>query len=147
MNAPLTAPPRLTGTGRGPARVSWATLAGAGAALAALALLWGIEPAGQPYFPKCFLYATTGYQCPGCGVLRATHALLNGQFHEAWRLNPLFVLLLPILGWTGLAWAWKPAGRPLPQPLATPWGIGIVLGLAAGFGLARNLPGFPWLAP
>lgn len=147
MEAPLAAPPRLTGTGQNPSRLPWGAWAGAAAGLGVLGLLRMVEPAGQPYFPKCFLYATTGIQCPGCGVLRATHALLNGEFHAAWQLNPLFVLLLPILGWTGLAWVWQPRGRPLPQPLATPWGIGLVLGLAAGFGVARNLPGFPWLAP
>lgn len=146
MDASPSAPPRPTP--RAPA-VTAVALAGAGtvAGLAALVLLRTVEPAGQPYFPRCFLYAASGFQCPACGILRATHALLNGRLADAWRLNPLFVLLLPLVGWTGLAGAGRLLGRTLPQPLAHPWGIGLVLGLAAGFGVARNFPGWPWPAP
>ncbi|CAN5153066.1 DUF2752 domain-containing protein [soil metagenome] len=49
------------------------------------------------YFPKCPLLKFTGYQCPGCGSQRATHALLNLHVGKALALNPLFVIAIPYL--------------------------------------------------
>ena len=45
----------------------------------------------------------TGWQCAGCGMLRATHALAHGEWLEALRYNVLWVVALPvILG----VWIW-----------------------------------------
>ena len=124
--------------GRG-AWLSWAlplSLLGVGA------LLWAVEPRGQVYFPRCALYAATGWQCPGCGGLRATHALLNGNLAAAWRLNALYVCYLPILSWVGLVFVARSFGRRLPNPFAASWVIGALLGFAMVFGVLRNLPVF-----
>lgn len=116
------------------------------ASLGALVVLWRVRPEGQAYFPKCYMYVVTGVKCPGCGVLRATHALLNGEFAIAWRLNPFWVTSLPLLGWTALAVSgerWR--GWKLPNPLLRPWGIGAYVGLAMAYGLVRNLSLIPGL--
>jgi hypothetical protein len=57
----------------------------AAATLLALALLWRFEPQGQIFFPRCTFHQVTGLLCPGCGGLRATHALLHGELLAAWR--------------------------------------------------------------
>jgi len=47
----------------------------------------------------CLFKLTTGHDCPGCGMTRAVSAALHGQFERAWRYNPRFVAVLPVLGW------------------------------------------------
>lgn len=66
------------------------------AALCALGALWWLDPAVEGPFPPCPFYALTGLSCAGCGVLRATHALLHGELAAAWALNPLFVVSVPL---------------------------------------------------
>lgn len=136
-----SAPP-VMGRGRplGRGGVGWKTWLGWGVAgLLALWVLWRNEPAGQAYYPRCFLYVVTGLQCPGCGILRATHALLNGRWLEAWRLNPMWVLLLPGVAWGLLAGMLQSMGFRAWQPWTRPWVLGVVLGLLLAFGIARNL--------
>ena len=53
------------------------------------------DPSGSTYFPKCTMKALTGWECPGCGVQRAVHALLTGHFSAAIRFNPFLFLILP----------------------------------------------------
>jgi hypothetical protein len=40
-----------------------------------------------------------GIPCPGCGLTRATLALLHGDLAEAHHLHPLVLVLLPIVLW------------------------------------------------
>ncbi len=108
-------------------------------------VLWRYEPAGQAFYPRCWMYSMTGLKCPGCGVLRATHAMLRGDFRLAWSLNPLWVCYVPLLGWMGLAWVGGLFGWRLPNPLVRPWCLGVIGGLAMAYGIARNIPGLGWL--
>ena len=54
---------------------------------------------GNPYsmyWPlKCPLFWLTGFQCPFCGMQRATHELFHLHIADAWRLNAGFLLSLP----------------------------------------------------
>ena len=111
---------------------------------AAVAFLYFVNPAGFPFLPACPLYTLTGLHCPGCGMTRATHALLHGQLLAALRFNVLFTVGLPVLAVAGL-WCWL-RGRVLPwSPAATWWTMGSLI----AFGVARNIPAAPfcWLAP
>ena len=106
---------------------------------AALALLFAVDPAVGGAFPRCPWLWLTGLQCPGCGALRATHALLHGQLAVAWRLNALWLVTAPALG-AALLWASaRSYGVPLPAwrvPRAGLWGM--LLAVVA-FGVLRNL--------
>lgn len=108
--------------------------------LGALALLWHFEPRGQFFFPRCTFLQVTGLQCPGCGGLRATHALLHGDVASAWRLNALWVAALPLGAWSAAALALERwTGRRIPHPLGwrRAW-IPVVVAILA-FGVLRNL--------
>ena len=84
-------------------------LAGLTAALAAeTAVLFFFDPARYAIYPVCPWHALTGWDCPGCGTLRALHQLTHGNLAAAWRLNPLTVALLPVGLWIGLReWVWQ----------------------------------------
>lgn len=47
-------------------------------------------------FPLCPVASSFGIPCPGCGLTRATLALLRGHVHEAATLHPLVFLLSPL---------------------------------------------------
>lgn len=107
--------------------------------LVALALLWRFEPEGQIFFPRCTFHQVTGLLCPGCGGLRATHALLHGDLRSAWRLNALFVASMPVGAYCVGAWIIRrTTGRRLPQPLEFRHLWVVVLVVIVGFGIVRN---------
>lgn len=92
----------------------------------------------SPWLPKCLLHEMTGLHCPGCGMTRATHALLHGDVPGAFRFNPLVMALLP-LGALALAFRFRVG-------IKTAW---VLVLLVIVFGVLRNLPSWPFvlLAP
>lgn len=125
-------------TAASPLFARWGWLWLVGGALA-LFVVWRFEPAGQSFYPRCWLYTTTGLQCPGCGATRALHALLHGDLPRALRLNALVVGAVPLVGWLGLRWLWGwRTGRWWGNPLVHPFALAALAGLAVGFGITRN---------
>ena len=61
------------------------------------ALLYFFNPAQFGFYPRCLFYSSTGFQCPGCGGLRATYSLLHGNIFESLQQNFLAVIALPFL--------------------------------------------------
>ncbi len=64
---------------------------------ASLVFLYLYNPQDISFFPRCPFYALTGYKCPGCGTLRAIHAMLHFRFGDALRLNPLLFAAIPVV--------------------------------------------------
>lgn len=139
MDAPATnVPPRLATPARFPCWSGLGVLAG----IAGLIILWRFEPAGQFFYPRCWLHETTGLLCPGCGTTRALHALLHGDLVAAVRLNALAVAGLGVGAWLGLRWIWGwRTGSWWRNPFTHPYVIAATVGIAVGFGIARN---FAW---
>lgn len=46
----------------------------------------------KAWLPKCVFTTYTGFHCIGCGMNRAAILLLQGNFGEAMRANPLIVI-------------------------------------------------------
>jgi hypothetical protein len=119
--------------------------AGTLAAVGVAAVMFFFNPAEHGFFPRCFFRMVTGWDCPGCGGLRATHQLLHGQVRAAFSLNPLLVLVLPFV----VYFAARPCverfvGLKLPQPFkGTVW-IWIAAVMVVGFGVLRNFPWRQW---
>jgi len=126
---------------------AWWLAALACTGMAAVWLLRTFDPntAGS-LFPPCPFHAITGLFCPGCGITRALHALVHFDLVRALAMNALVVLSLPLLavmavqGFTQRALLPKSVARVVFDGR---WWIGALL----VFGIARNLPGFGWLAP
>lgn len=124
------------------ARHSWfagALLIAVGAAAAAV--LYYFDPTGSNFYPRCPLYLLAHLYCPGCGGLRATHALLHLRISDALGWNPLMVCLLPFGAWYFACRCFR--WRALPFELTGAQNAGFWLILLVGFGIARNLPWHP----
>jgi hypothetical protein len=106
-------------------------------------VLFFFDPATAPIYPVCPWHALTGWDCPGCGTLRALHQLTHGNWAAAWRLNPLAVALLPVGCWLGLReWVRQVYGIKWPGLVTRPfWGWALAA-IVVVFGIVRNLPGF-----
>ncbi|HUG35516.1 MAG TPA: DUF2752 domain-containing protein [Candidatus Limnocylindrales bacterium] len=50
---------------------------------------------GPPFCPTALFF---GLPCPGCGLTRATVAMLQGDFGAALQLHPLAPVLVPLFG-------------------------------------------------
>ena len=116
-----------------------------GMSLALLALAAGVlrifNPATAWFFPPCPFRALTGYLCPGCGTLRALHEILNGHLAAAFRLNPLMMLLLPYVGYSGASSALEAVfGKALPRVFIRPAYIWILLAVILLYWILRNTP-------
>jgi hypothetical protein len=98
------------------------------------------------WMPGCLFHRMTGLNCPGCGMTRAAYAVLHGNFGEAFRLNPMGMVLLPaaLLG-LGLELAGWMRGKPLPFRfrIGGRWAWG-VLGMVLVFWVIRNIPEWPF---
>lgn len=69
---------------------------GRAARLAGVAAVLGAAIALR--IPLCPFAILTRHPCPGCGLTRAALALVQGHVHEALRLHPLSVILVPVVG-------------------------------------------------
>ena len=58
-------------------------------------LYFFVNPEASVLMPKCPMKMLTGYDCPSCGVQRAIHAVLHGDFAKAISYNPFFVISVP----------------------------------------------------
>ena len=104
-------------------------------------LLFAFDPSRYGFYPQCMFHQMTGLDCPGCGGLRATHQLLHGHFRQALALNPLILILLPVLGWAFFSMLWHQAtGRALAHPFKHRGWLWTFLALVVVFGIVRNLP-------
>ncbi|NLA36189.1 MAG: DUF2752 domain-containing protein [Actinobacteria bacterium] len=89
----------------------------------------------------CVFLASTGWQCPLCGLTRGTVAVLRGQWGEALSLNPYAYVVVAAVA-LGLAAAFSPsmasAVRQIPRRASiSGWALfGVSL---AVFFVARNL--------
>ena len=121
----------------------WGALGLVGAGLTMLAVR---DPNQAGSYGLCPLNALTGLDCPFCGGLRGTHALLHGDVATAIDHNVLVPLYLAVMGVIGVMW-WRSAdgsflrGRSKRRSVI----IWALVAVTAVFFVVRNLPWFPYL--
>ena len=92
--------------------------------------------------PLCPTKLVTHLDCPACGGLRMVASLLRGDFARAVRDNAFLLVALPVALVLFGRWAWAGwRGEIWRLPARLAWGF---LGVALGWMLVRNLPGWPW---
>jgi len=107
------------------------------AGIVGIGLLYFFNPSVSVIFPPCPTEALTHYYCPGCGSLRAMHALLHGDIKEAFSQNLMAVIFLPILPLMYFRPKWF--SNPI-LPIA-------ILIIFVAFTILRNTQAFCFLAP
>lgn len=128
----------------------WGTLA-ATTVLAAgsMLVLRTVDPfAEDSPLPGCPFFALTGLYCPGCGSTRCLHALAHGDVAQAFAMNPLLVIAIPLLAVMALQAA--RVRMPLPPALLRATADPMLwLTVLVAYWIARNLPWWPFnlLAP
>ena len=128
---------RLTQLARSTQGIRIAVIIGVGAVLAGMSRT---DPAATAAFPPCPTQAILGIDCPACGGLRGTHALLNGELRDALDYNLMLPLLLAVLAAPVLAWLAPLVGRPTRTFNPPGWLIYSVLFVLAVFSVLRNVP-------
>ncbi|MGQ0466886.1 MAG: DUF2752 domain-containing protein [Sporichthyaceae bacterium] len=118
------------------------------AVLAALAVVAVRNPEEPGHYPTCPFYAATDLYCPGCGSLRAVHALAHGDLGTAIDRNVLAVAVLPFFAVLWVVWMRRGlTGRPAGSWMAPVSWLYAFLGVVAAFWIFRNVPAGSWLAP
>ena len=110
--------------------MAWAAALGLVAALTRL-----VDPSRPGSYPTCPFLAATGLACPGCGSLRAMHALTHGDLLLAFDRNAVLVVVLAASAVVGLS---ALAGRPAPRPRR--WAGPLAGLLLVLWTVVRNLP-------
>lgn len=119
----------------------------AAAALAATAYVGLVDPNGAGHYPTCPFLLVTGKFCPGCGSLRAVHALTHGDLRTALGLNVLTVVGGAVLVALWAGWVRRTWRGQCRTAVAPAWSIYVGLAVVLAFWLVRNLPVGAALAP
>lgn len=120
-------------------RVCWSVWCVAGGMVVALLYLYSPQATG--WYPRCPFQFLTGLDCPGCGSLRALHAVLHGRLVEAFCCNPLLMVCLPMVGtWLAVRiFGALALNRTLELRLPSSLSIAIAVAVVIFF-IARNVP-------
>ncbi|WP_299444614.1 DUF2752 domain-containing protein [uncultured Phycicoccus sp.] len=114
---------------------------------AATTYVWAVDPNQPGHYPLCPTFALAGIYCPGCGMLRATHDLTHLDVAGAVAMNPLALPLYAGVFVLFLVWVratWQRRQLRWDPPTWMPAALAVAF---VAFTVARNIPGWTWLAP
>ena len=112
---------------------------------AAVSLLYNFSPTDNAFYPGCLFNWLTGLHCPGCGATRCCYALLPGDVAQAFAWNPLFLLLLPLMGLVCMRLAYSIwTGDNVKRFRIPGWFTWLLLSVLLAYWIARNLPIYPF---
>ena len=97
------------------------------------------DPFSGPILP-CIFNKITGLYCPGCGMTRAVNSCFKFEFYQALRFNAL-LFIMPI-GLAAYYFAYHTKKLKIAKTILI-----VMIIIAIGYGVLRNLPPFEFLAP
>ena len=124
---------------------TWGPKAKAGLAVAfgaALALVYAVDPSQHALTPPCPYLTMLGLACPGCGLTRATHALLHGDVARAFAFNPWAFVATPALVTFLVLPHLTGADRTARLRTRISW---VMLALTIAFWVWRNTDAYPFI--
>ncbi|MGM0568756.1 MAG: DUF2752 domain-containing protein [Elusimicrobiota bacterium] len=111
----------------------------------ALLVVFYFDPAVFNIYPPCLFHSLTGLACPGCGFLRATHQILRGRFFNAFKLNPLIVILMPVILYNLIySLTFSISNKALPVFFKKAFWSWFLLAIIIAFWILRNIPVYPF---
>jgi hypothetical protein len=115
--------------------------------VAGAAYVFMFEPGRSGFFPICLFRYFTGFTCPSCGITRALHQVLHGDFLTAFTLNPLLLIAIPFLLFALVRYSVTVlrGGVPRPNTLPAPYVYAIFF-IVVSFWIFRNTPFYPFVS-
>jgi hypothetical protein len=110
------------------------------ATVAATGYVGLLDPDRHGAYPVCPSRVLLRIDCPGCGGLRGTHALLRGRVAEALDHNLLLPAVLGVMGVSLALWLLPLVGRPARRLTVPRWATVTALVVVVAYTVARNLP-------
>jgi hypothetical protein len=105
------------------------------------------EPGKTGFFMPCPFRMLTGFTCPGCGATRALHQMVHGNFTAAFMLNPLFLIVIPLLLIAFLRYSIIVMNGGVPRKNALPPKyIYAIFFVVLSFWIFRNTPLYPFVS-
>jgi Protein of unknown function (DUF2752) len=111
-------------------------------ALSITAFYFFWNPAENTFLPSCPFKNLTSLYCPGCGGQRAFHALLHGNFTEAFHDNLLIFIVIPVAFYKIILQLNGSDSKDVF--ILNNKEIWIFLSLLLIFALIRNIPQYPF---
>jgi hypothetical protein len=111
-------------------------------AIASLGALFCVNPAAAGVFPDCPSRMLFGVDCPACGGMRATFALLRGDIASAAEHNALLLGFYPMVVTLWLSWIVRSLGQRDFLEVLRPYSRSITItafSIVVGFTILRNL--------
>lgn len=123
--------------------------------IAAILLVYRVDPAEKALTPACSFYLLTGLYCPGCGMTRALHNVMHGRIGAAFSYNLLWPFFSLLISGSLFLWFYFLVNGKSPFHFANlffrlhssiPW---VILVIILTFWILRNIRVYPltYLAP
>jgi len=107
-------------------------------------MLYYLDPNKSSLYPFCVFHRLTGLYCPGCGALRALHDLVHGDIWGAIKMNSLFILSLPLMGYLVYQCHILPPEKRIQiHEVLSARAVWLIFWVILGFWILRNIPIFP----
>jgi len=121
-------------------RPRWVAPLATGAALASASALIFLADPGDSGTPICWSQSVFGIDCPLCGGLRATNALMRGDWFAAADHNVLVAVVLPVLAVLWAVWMVQSLrNRPFRLPAVPRPALYAGIAVLVAFTVLRNL--------
>ena len=110
-------------------------------ALALVGFLYYLLITHTKFSIGCYIYLTTGYKCPGCGLTRMVKHMAVGEFGLAFQDNRLLFIIWPLIIVEIIYILWRNYNKkPIPR-----WNLICVyayIGVSLMFAVVRNILGW-----